>query len=245
MRVTEPFLLEPKNRRVLEGKPRPHTSERWLPLFLAPFVAMGLLVAWAAIQEVRLWRAFHQDGVDTQGVVTRLWTDRDDQGESFHVAYRYAVEPSVDCLHTGNATIDRKRFEVLQRGEGIPIRYLKTNATRSWVIGEESFGGLLFFAFVWNLLLGLLLRFAAKRPMRLRRLRRGRLCSGELIWATATSDTDGDYCLNIQYRFTSPDGDRVNGAASRIRNDLRNQSLPRPGTPVVVQYADDGDNEPL
>jgi hypothetical protein len=243
--LADPFLLEPKNRPVLEGRPYPVTTERLVPLFLLPFLAIGLVVIWAAIQEVCQWQAFSRSGVDVPGVVTRLWTDNDGEHDVFHVAYEYGLDPTDDRTNKGQSTVDEAAFRTLQTGGRISIRYLKTDPKSSRVNGQESFGGLPFFATVWNLILGLMCWLVAKHELRKRRLQRGRLLSGEVIEASAKNDSDGDYRVTLDYRFVAPDGERMAASASRIRNDLRGEALPRPGTPLVVQYADDGDSEPL
>jgi hypothetical protein len=84
-----------------------------------------------------------------------------------------------------------------------------------------------------------------KMMLRQRRLRRGRLVSGEVIGATVKNDSDGDCRFTLHYRFTSPEGREVTASADGIRNDLKAETLPQPGTALVVQYADNGDSEPL
>jgi hypothetical protein len=76
----------------------------------------------------------------------------------------------------------------------------------------------------------------------LNRLRKG---SRKLIGEAAASqhdvdDDDGNYYVQITYRFQSPQSGRtIEGTQQRKRNDLEQTGPPHPGTPVIVLYRDD------
>ena len=246
------FLLNPRNRRALEGDRRPFASETLPPvfmmLFMVPFVLIGVgFVAYTIYQGYQRVR-FANSGVDVRGAVTRLWDHKsyDDSDPTFYVAYEYGLDPSDDKTNTGESTIDEGTYTTLKNGDPISVRYLKTDPKRSRIPGQgQSLGGILLFTVFWNLIVGTMSWILTKMILRQRRLRRGRLVSGEVIGATVKSDSDGDCRFTLHYRFTSPEGRELTASADCIRNDLKGETLPQPGTPLVVQYAENGDSEPL
>jgi len=246
------FLLNPRNRRALEGNRRPFAIDIVPPvfmmLFMVPFVLIGVgFVSYTIYQGYERVR-FANSGVDVRGAVTRLWDHKSngDSDSSFYVAYEYGLDPSDDKTNTGESTIDEDTYKTLKKGDPISVRYLKTDPTHSRIPGQgSSLGGLLVFTGFWNLIVGTMSWLLTKMMLRQRRLRRGRLVSGEVIGATVKNDSDGDCRFTLNYRFTTPEGREVTASANCIRNDLKGETLPQPGTALVVQYDDNGDSEPL
>src|SRR5262245_57771032 len=117
----QPFLLDPKNRRVLEGKPRIFLKDVLLILFMVPFVlgAVGLVAY--AIDVAHASRSFAESGVDVEAVVTSLWFEKHDDSRSFHVAYEYGLDAKDDRTHTGESTLDESAYQSLQKGNRIWI----------------------------------------------------------------------------------------------------------------------------
>jgi hypothetical protein len=242
---TQPFLLNPKNHRVLEGRPRGGTGDVLLILFMVPFVLAGIAMTLATAREIYLWTAFSQFGVDARGVVTRLWVEGAGEDQSFHVAYEYGLDPSDDRTNPGDDRIDETVFKHLEKGGPIAIRYLRTDPSSSTVSGHGGWMFLAFFTLFWDAVTVFLCRGVVKGALRNQRLREGCHVPGEVIDATSKDDSDGNLLLTIDYRFQSPDGRQLTGTASRIRNDLKENALPQRGAALVVQYAEGGDNEPL
>jgi hypothetical protein len=244
--TSETFLLDPKNRRVLEGKRRLFSLDILMLPFMVPFVLVGVGMVGYTIYEGYQKTTFERSGVDVEGVVTRLWVEKGSDSDSYHVAYAYGLDPTDDKTNTGQSTVDEAAYKTLQKDGRISVRYLKTDPSRSIIPGQgTSIGLLLGMTVFWNLVTGVMSWHIRKMALRQRRLRRGRQLPGEIIGATVMKDSDGDNRLTLDYRFTSPEGRQITASASRTRHDLSGETVPRPGTPVVVQYADDGDSEPL
>lgn len=85
-------------------------------------------------------------------------------------------------------------------------------------------------------------RYTARR--RFRRLQQThRVITGEIVASDGVLHTgygeSSAYHLMVQYQFQSSSGTTLTGRQQRRREDLRGQSIPPPGTPVRVLYADD------
>jgi hypothetical protein len=89
-----------------------------------------------------------------------------------------------------------------------------------------------FIAFILVLMLGIGIRHLRRN----RKLERdGHLLVGQIVKAEGKPQRSG-YRVEIQYRFTSTDGNALEGRDERSRNDLDDQSLPAVDTPVAVLY---------
>ena len=63
---------------------------------------------------------------------------------------------------------------------------------------------------------------------------------GEIARCSVHRDSDGDFVLEVGFGFRSPQtGAWIEGRDSQIRNDLKDEPLPPPGTAVHVLYRDD------
>jgi hypothetical protein len=54
-----------------------------------------------------------------------------------------------------------------------------------------------------------------------------------------------DHCLRAKFQLTTPAGRFLQKEQRATRNDLKDQPLPQPGTPVVVMYLNDGNYRAL
>jgi hypothetical protein len=62
---------------------------------------------------------------------------------------------------------------------------------------------------------------------------------GEVVKCTGNA-ADDDYYVRLTYRFQSPMSGKTIQQAQRLqRDDMDDESLPAPGTPVIVLYRDD------
>jgi hypothetical protein len=78
---------------------------------------------------------------------------------------------------------------------------------------------------------------------RLRRIRRltweGELVTGRLIRCERKCYYRSSYQLEVEYAATTPAGQEIKGTQALQRDDLLNEPLPPPGTPVLVLMVDE------
>jgi hypothetical protein len=109
----------------------------------------------------------------------------------------------------------------------------------AWFVGGVSLIAVIGFAFVSLIVVALIktgLQSLAAHGKHERLLLEGVVIDGELVEANADEVKDV-YVVRVKYRAKLPDGKGVVREQKLCRNDLRNQPLPSPGTPVAILYA--------
>jgi hypothetical protein len=256
MRAGEPFLLNPDNRALMEGrvsykhlaKDEREQSTRSLTLIILFSIIVGIFLIALTVTEWQHWATFRDSGVQTQGIIADSRIDSSDNGTSYHVRYTYQHTPTNGDprTFTHEQQVNRSFYEQAELGRAIVVIYTPENPTVStldvglsppWQITLFSMVGIPLFLWI-----PLVMRNRLVRQNDIaRRLRQGsRKLMGEILYCTRDID-DGDCHIKLTYRFQSPEsGQILEGNHERERDDLRDASkLPASGTPVIVLYRDD------
>jgi hypothetical protein len=232
------FLLNPQNGAV----PPSRLGHYLIALFMLPFVVAGVYLASIAIAGGCMWFAFERTSIRAEAVVTKLWIEKGGDSDVHHVAYEYGLYPTDDRTLQGGDTVSEDFYRQLMVGGQVTVRYLAGRPAVSSISGYDRWWSLLMFAIMWNGSIAFVTVAVVKSRLRERRLRRGRVLPGEVTGTNGSMDGE-DYHVTVEYRFLLPDGRALRGKTTRIRNDLKQRSLPDSGTPVLVRYADSGEHD--
>jgi hypothetical protein len=257
MRVGEPFLLNPDNRALMEGrvsykhlaKDERERTARSLTLIIPLSVIVGIFLIALTVTEWQNWSMLRDSGVRTQGIIADRRIDTSGDGTSYHIQYTYQHIPpySDGAPHTfiHERQVSRSFYEHVEQGMPIDVVYAPDDPTIStldvglsppWqitlfsIVGVPAFLGIPIF---------LRHRLARQNDIA-RRLREGSSkLLGEVV--TCQKDLDDDVCtVTLSYRFTSPESGQVlDDTQVCKRNDLTSARMPTPGTPVIVLYRND------
>lgn len=85
-----------------------------------------------AVRQAGERRAMAVEGVDTSGVVTRLWRGTDKEKQPW-VSYRFAADGRE---FEGRVRISLSRWKSLQAGSPVPVRYLLSDPSRNFAAGR-------------------------------------------------------------------------------------------------------------
>jgi hypothetical protein len=255
MRAVEPFLLNPSNRALLEGrvsykhlaKDEREQTTRSLTLIILLSIIVSIFLIALAVTEWQHWATLRDSGVRTQGIIADRRIDSTSDGTSYHVRYTYQHTPADGDPRTitHERQVSRSFYEQAEPGRAIVVIYTPDDPTVStldaglsppWLVTLFSIVGIPLF-----LGIPLVTRNRLVRQNDIgRRLRQGsRKLIGEVL--VCQKELDEDTCVvTLHYRFTSPQSNQMlDGTHTCKRDDLTNARLPTRGTPVIVLYRDD------
>jgi hypothetical protein len=254
MRVAEPFLLNPNNRPLLEGrvsykhlaKDDSEGQTGFLLLFIiVGLIASAVLLFWVTTEWIE-WATLRSSGVETQGTVTGRRVDSTDDGTNYYVSYSYWHTPSNGdpLAYTREEQVSHESYQNAEQGRPIAVIYtpqtptiasLDLNLSPPWFISLFTLIWIPGFLGIPMFMFG---KFARQQGIT-RRLRKGsRKLIGELLECQHNHGED-DCFVKLRYRFQSPQGGMLEGSHELKRNDLAQAALPYAGTPVIVLYRDD------
>lgn len=237
----KPFLLDPDNELFAIGaSPKlPVGGRGCILLFMSIFVLAGLLIAgdlarrWVHVVMLSTGYA------ETRGQVVSRRIESD-EGATYYVTYHFVAG---DQAYTVEEVVEKTTYHSVEEGQSLTVRYARHSPTIA-TIEPGRIGGLLAltgFCLVWNGIV-LTISWLLVREVRKRRrlARNGQWLSGEIARCTSHLDSDGDFVLDVTFRFRSPQtGMWIEAKDSQLRKDLKGEPLPPPGTPVHVLYLDD------
>jgi hypothetical protein len=254
MRAAEPFVLNPDNRPLAEGKVSyKHLAKEgsfFTSCILLAFVIIGLPISigflsgavfgwmeWFAvassdqIQATVIERRIEEHGADTRYYVSYTYQPPAAHGDA----------PS----YTRNERVDQATYERASEGGPISISYIPDTPSRG-AINLSASPPLVVTLFSVCWIPGfvgiplLVLVFGVGQQRILKRLRKGsRKLIGEVVEGRKDFGEDDCY-VYITFRFQSPQsGQMIECTQQRVRNDLAEAEPPRAGTPVIVLYRDD------
>lgn len=242
-----PFLLNPKNaalatKELQRTRRRPPRARGWWWLAGLLLLAVGLAWGWVLPDWVRYFR-LEQNGVSTTGEVIAREAQGAGDDVRYIIRYRFPVESgareAVD--YTAEQPLTERAYVLLEEAETVPVTYVDgapdisrvddaanpDNRTRDKI--SVIAGGL---TVLW--LLAMITAFAVGRAAR--RARTSRLRRGQVVACSGTTNSAGDFEIALRYRFRSLKGQMITVDTRKVRNDLDAESLPQPGTPVLVYH---------
>ena len=166
---------------------------------------------------------------------------------SYYVTYQFkTTAPNGDVgTYTRRAQVYNSTYHNMLIGSSLPILYSPTNPNISMLVNDSeekdnTFG--LIGLTVGSVIATLLLLYYLCRVMiyDARLGKHGKFIQGNLLSLRGRwiSGKGAHYEITLQFDFIGPDGMRYNKSVTRTRNDLRNQTLPKQGTPVAVVFLD-------
>jgi hypothetical protein len=209
-----------------------------LLLLLGVFALAGVLIlAEAARQWVHLY-VLSTHYAETQGRVMGREMDLD-EATTYYVTYRFVAG---DEEHTVKESVNRSTYDGVEEGGSLHVRYAPRDPEIATIepgqLGDLPI--LTLFGLGWSGFVFLIGRPLVGEVRKRHRLaREGRRVAGQVMRSYGRRDRDGDYHLELWYHFVSPQtGSRIEDGGSQLRQDLADQPLPPPGTPVQVLFVD-------
>ncbi len=240
---TSTFLFDPSNIHIISEEREQRTKQKrsgraalWMAvLSLLVMLLLGSLV-WS---DMRDWNRL-RDGETGYAAITELSADK--------VVYTFEVtaEDGTTEAYEGNQAITATGYDDLvilqEAGDPVEITYWPDDPNVSETLEDNPdhdqrdrlavatlvmiIVALLFVS------LGMVQRQIGRKPLQ--------VLPGQVVECTGQADADGDFKFKLRYAFKSPRTDQVITAQrTAIRNDLRGQPLPAPGTRVAVHYRSD------
>jgi hypothetical protein len=251
----EPFVLNPDNRPLLEeGAPTSAlaSSSNRTMIQVMSFVLIlgvlftGLMLAVAA-SEWTTWAALRDSGVQTEATITGRHIDDSGDNTSYYVSYTYQHIPADGDPRTYHheERVNSATYDSAEQGRRVAALYTPDDPERVTIdvrLEQPWFGvvGAGFFLVLFIAVPGAGIFMERRHAQIAQRLRESSsMLPGEVVKCTGNA-ADDDYYVRLTYRFQSPTSGKTIQHAQRLqRNDMGDDSLPAPGTPVVVLYRDD------
>jgi Protein of unknown function (DUF3592) len=244
------FLMIPDNRAFLEGKTQ-HLSSATkavgcLLIFLIPFVLIGLVAIGWAVSSWYSWNAINQSGIPGTGEIVDKQISSGDDSDTYYVSYAYT---HAETSYTHKQSVDWDTYQNAEIGAQVSIKYVPSNPNIASLANKNNppyfIAGfsLLWNLAVWSVLIGLLVSRSRDNLL----AKEGQLIPGEIMTSRSLIEgEDNDFYLKVEYAFRAPvDGRLITGHSKTQRNDLRNGTLPGPGSPLAILYRNDTHHKPL
>ncbi|MBE2184429.1 MAG: hypothetical protein IAE89_13450 [Anaerolineae bacterium] len=206
------------------------------------FFGASSRILFEGIEEIQL--AFMPNETGVADIVNRWTTRCGKNGGSacYHVRYRYDVagnayfaeEQIGYSLYTDTGR--EPRMQVTYAVDNPEIAHIGGPGIRTERMLPVAPILVLIIAFSLPLLFPLIEYLRVGRM-----LRKGTLVYGtirEINGYITGSGKNRRYRVRVSYAFIAPDGHAYNGEQKRTRSDLRNRTLPDPGTAVAIAYVD-------
>jgi hypothetical protein len=248
--VPDVFLLDPRHEAFLAGTgpgPLPEKNTRVMVGFAFVFALFGAPMLSLTVHDARQQILLDRAGAPAIAQVLAKREDDSDDATSYLVRYRFRA-PGGQPVEA-ERSVRRRTYRHLQPGDRLAIHYLPGEPGVSRVdepgAGRQVLWAGGFMAAWMAAVLGLN-AWAWPPFLRDRRLRRGcRILRGRVVAAGGQRDGDGDFNLQLDYAFDSPEGRALGGRIRAVREDLADARPPAPGTPLAIAYADERTFRPL
>lgn len=260
MSTPPPFLLHPKNQRYLDGKDRFPWSVRppFWGYFAGTFLPLILLAAFLFYmwREKRVADYLNAHGTPTIAIVVNSYVYMGDDSDTGRITFRYTAKDG-EYMRLISRTHNTRPETAERYGANARMRVLYDPRNPDLVRiadeikgkphpefpGDDSYLALKIIS-AFPILLSLMfftgwLRMSLLPLWRLRKNPGHRLV-GEALESKGEWDNSDNYQVHLRIRFTTPAGKPIESwMKPGHRDDLANQRLPAPGTPVHVYYVDD------
>lgn len=244
--LNDVFLMNPDNRWFLQGKTqRPVLRVKYHLLFLFLLILFGLgLIAWTT-HDWAFWNTLNQSGVPGTGRIVNKHIDGSGEDESHNLTYAYTHN---GIAYTHRQSVDEDTYQNAEIGAAVDILYLPGDPDMvSLVENFETPFLRTTFCLYWSIAMWVLFIGALVSRSRDSLLaREGQMVRGEVTSSYGSTGEDDNFHLRIKYAFRSPGNGRfITGTAITQRNDLSENTLPPPGTPLIIVYRRDAHHKPL
>jgi hypothetical protein len=255
MHTTAPFVFNPDNRPLLEAGAPPSAlvSNRNAELIGATYMILVIgmllssLMTVLAILDWMDWAALRDSGTQTDATIIGRRIDNSGESTAYYVSYTYVHTPADGDPRTyrNEERVNRATYDAAEQGQQVAAIYTPDEPARVTIDVhlEPPWPGLVGIAWSVGFFVvpAVAIIIVARRNMQITERLRESSSSihGEVFACTGTGDDD-DYYVRLTYRFQSPTSGKLIQKSQRLqRDDLSDDDLPAPGTPVVVLYRDD------
>lgn len=238
-----PFLIDPGNADLAAGRVQkvPAGQSGCLLVFFSFFLVVGAPFFYLTGRGLHDWWRLRQ-APSVEATVLDRETDDSGEGTAYYLRYAYEIPGPVRLER--REQVGRKGYRASPPGTVLRVRYDprqpdRAQSEHSYMSGFKSLGLMAVFLLVWASAPVVFWLSSAKDLLRRWRLSRGAVrLQGRIVAARLEPDSDGDPWLSVDYHALSPAGGALQGKVKVSRKDLT--EAPRPGTELVVLYADDG-----
>lgn len=228
----EVFLIDPRHAPFVQGE-SPHLGEDTLGCMQRVVIVILVLMSVALF----LSQTIIEDAeTRTDATIIELVEDGVVDEPVYIIVFAFTQEDGSE--ETLELEIDDATFRSLQDDETVPVRYIPGQPESALLDLERGTNEVI-------ILLGLLLLYIVYvaifwilRPLmqRNRLESEGVLLKAQLANIYPIGRPGRGYLVRLEYVYTSPDGETVSHKITRNRPDLRENRLPKIGTPLAVLY---------
>jgi len=206
---------------------------------MIPFLLAGILVTGLTIKEIREFVLLTTNYAEIEATYVSRRQDNSGESTQFYVTFGFAA---AGRFYTVEHEVRPIVYETVDDSP-FTARYAVSDP-RVASIEAPSAGralGLAAFILAWDTAVVAIAGHSAYRLYTRRIVAcEGIWLQGEVVHAETEVDGDGDLALTLVTRFRSIDtGEWIETHDRQVRNDLKSEPLPQPGTPVHVLYRDD------
>ncbi|MEO8611994.1 MAG: DUF3592 domain-containing protein [Chloroflexota bacterium] len=243
------FLFNPGNRQFLEGKTQqlapqnPRTG--YILLFLLPFLLVGVSVLiWAGVNLYQ-WNEVNQTGIGGVADISDKHISSSDGSDTYYLSYRFS---NGENSYTHEQSVSSGLYNRTEIGSKLDIIYVPDQPNIVVITGRANVPWFpMGFAICWNLLVWPIFVSTLAGIWKNRLLeKQGHVIDGQVVASKGSTDSDGDFTLQLTYTFYSPNGSQlIQGTAQHTRNDLKESALLAPGAHIAILYRKDNHHKPL
>jgi hypothetical protein len=209
-------------------------------IFLSLFIVVGATVLLATVYQVYSQFQLQFNSDTTRGEYVSHYIDVDDDDTDYYVLYTYVVN---DKRYEGKDSVSEEFYYRADNGEPYRVTYAKADPNIASLDGT-NWGFAIFMTvftlcwngFVWAIVLGGIHSNNLAKQL----AKDGFLINGKITQLSAKTDSDGDYGIDIHYRFMSPKtGQMIDSKTWQSRSDLKSETLPDPPLNIKIVYLTD------
>lgn len=252
------FVLNPKYEAVATGE-KPYKASKGFFILQTLFQLVWIVVGIGFFVKITIKPWFYSVHLQEHGVVTQATiVDRltgkckDDDGDShtcYYATYRFEhIEPNGEPREYQNrARISAVESQYMVPETKVNIMYDSVKPTRSWFRDDAptdftllnavfgSFVSIMFAGVPILMLVGTFKTYSFERKL----AKHGQLIRGVVHSCKGETDSDDDFDVTLKYSFWSPDVREITRETTHTANHIDEDTLPSPGTPLAIWYAND------
>jgi hypothetical protein len=246
----EPFLVNPANRKFVEGKSR-------FPVILSLRLVLPMFIIWSITLAITLSYLYQKNldkhifSIGEKTTATVLRRDAGYKGSPATLTYQYQVKGANIGTYQRQQAVLRWFYNEHPEKSQVTITYLPDNPSQSslGIEAQDVFDPMQ--SIILSILLMITVILTVLLPMlyiEIRMAWSGRIIPGQLLYCSrAGVRSDKNYYpVRATCSFVSPiSGKELTRSRIEQRKDLSDDSFPAPGTPVFVLYLNDKNHQVL